>query len=124
MGDAEQRVCGLINQLKAAEGGSEDLDVGITHCVSLLALNAPELSSVLIAAAASPMFTRSVDQALLLIPAGVWWNLQHFAGPTGSGEESYRATITMPDTVQSISAIAPTPALAICIAGLEGLKPP
>lgn len=123
MGDGEQRLSALISQLKAAEDGSEDLDVGITHCLSLFVRQAPELSAILAHTAASPMFTRSVDQALLLIPAGVWWNLQHFAGPTGSGQETYRATITMPEMIQSISGIAPTPALALCIAGLEALKP-
>lgn len=106
----------LLSKLEAAEGPAYALDLEIA------ALLSPESESIVSfqqRAAHIPAYTASLDAAVGLVPEG--WSGGFEFGPTQNGVQ-FDANLWngkfAPETCE-VAAIAPTPALALCIAALK-----
>ncbi len=68
-----------------------------------------------------PEFTRSLDAALMLVPADAFWRVGHDGEGPNPGDFRADVLLPMPAERRSFASngVAPTPALALCIAALE-----
>lgn len=124
----------LIERLQAAPGPDRAIDadifraIGLTeaqerHCKDWCRMDGrTDLTTDRYIAAWAPAFTRSVDDALTLLPPGLWWLLG--AGKARPDEPLYGAQIRDPGRALEDPPIAeaehPTsPAIALSIAALR-----
>lgn len=99
----------LISQLESAQEGSRELDRLIGE-----ALDAPMGCSGDLAGLGYARFTTSLDAAISLVPEGYGWTI---CGPINARYEAFIGG-WHPDAVS----MAPTAALALCIASLRSLS--
>ena len=114
----------LIARLEAAEGPSRELDREIAEAVGMeLRVRGSTLvfvdtdGSHLMAA---PDYTASLDAAVSLVPEGWWWLLEQWGFAKPDRRQIFRADLFQPK--QEITAHAPIPALALCIAALKVME--
>lgn len=113
----------LIAALEKATGPSRELDLAICRG----ALNSEPLGHaagmddgllLMQRVGLYPRYTSSIDAALTLVPDGMRWRV--FGVPTaGKAFASCKTGSTLDPATEEWEAVAPTPALALCIAALK-----
>lgn len=126
----------LIEKLETAEEGSRELDAEIALQVAGWTLEkrgaerkawwrAPGQSWASTYNNNPPQFTRSLDAALALVAAKLpsrEWGV--YADLENRRYDAFVADDVWDESFENITATAPTPALALCLALLKALAPP
>ena len=114
----------LIARLEAATGPDRDLDRAIAKALGVMPLY--ELRGQI--GGSWPDYTASIDTALTLVPANALWGVKALwdQGPDANGgPKAYRGSVDVYEVRDGLFwkdnhlSLAPTPALAICIAALR-----
>ena len=108
----------LIAALEAAEGPSRDLDIEIHKALGHdVILGAGKHPMNRTGGGRVPRYTESIDAALSFTPEGWHWRIESAGDPY--------AALSFPQTpweAAEATALAATPAIALCIANLRALE--